>query len=695
VPVSERERPSDKTYTMFAQCVYPPACLGAPNIELKNQYFESVNNRTDLALVGFPYTKTTNTTCAAHLAFRKQSRLCHTCNITSRRQGVGKCETCPDRGLTIFLMILGCLITLAVIIFLVASAISDAGKIKLSESIQKITLNYLQVIAFAQKFPLRWPRVLVDLFEFQGAISTVGEHLLSPDCLSTTTSPAELFYSKQIMFAVSPFIVISCSFLFWFVYGCCSGNRFFTKRARDDQTTTKDKFVLTICTVLYLLFPTLCTQAFEMFHCRYVAGEFYLAADMEEVCYKERHAQWMALGIAQLLLYVIGLPILVLLFLRRNKHMEGGGLKKHATIVRYGLFYGAYKEGSYYWEIILTTRKIAVVALSVFGPGIGTERQVQAVLAVLLICISFEIAGDPFYLVEQRFRILSRLELSTLFVQWATMWCGAMIFASQDPGSEGFVVFLTVVVATINIGMLVWLVVSLLMECVREQREEKAEKKRKAAAMLLVDWETCTDEETGHQFRYNKKTGETKWVVPEDPESNEGEAMNEHEHETETETENETTIEMVAMSSSSSSSSSSSNSGETKSVVDVKKVFDALTKWETLLDEETGSLYMSNSVTGETKWVTPEEDEVDGEEENEEGGVIATVNQNPLFMKQRGKKNWKKLRTAVSVANAFAKGKGGGGGGEWEKHVDAETGYSYWYNRVTGATEWLEEVASS
>ena len=83
------------------------------------------------------------------------------------------------------------------------------------------------------------------------------------------------------------------------------------------------------------------------------------------------------------------------------------------------------------------------------------------------------------------------------------------------------------------------------------------------------------------------------------------------------------------------------------------------------------------------------------EEENEEGGVIATVNQNPLFMKQRGKKNWKKLRTAVSVANAFAKGKGGGGGGEWEKHVDAETGYSYWYNRVTGATEWLEEVASS
>ena len=74
----------------------------------------------------------------------------------------------------------------------------------------------MQVIAFAQAFPLRWPRFLEDLFAFQGAISTVGEHLLSPDCL-LTESAAELFYSKQIMFAVSPFIVVVMSFVFWFV----------------------------------------------------------------------------------------------------------------------------------------------------------------------------------------------------------------------------------------------------------------------------------------------------------------------------------------------------------------------------------------------------------------------------------------------------------------------------------------------
>jgi len=41
VPLQERGNQGDNNYTMFAQCVYPPACLGAPNPILANQYFKS------------------------------------------------------------------------------------------------------------------------------------------------------------------------------------------------------------------------------------------------------------------------------------------------------------------------------------------------------------------------------------------------------------------------------------------------------------------------------------------------------------------------------------------------------------------------------------------------------------------------------------------------------------------------------
>merc|ERR1712166_1415088 len=52
------------------------------------------------------------------------------------------------------------------------------------------------------------------------------------------------------------------------------------------------------------------------------------------------------------------------------------------------------------------------------------------------------------------------------------MWCGSMIYASQDRASEGFVVFLSFVVAVLNIGMLLWLGVRLLLECNQERQDE-------------------------------------------------------------------------------------------------------------------------------------------------------------------------------------------------------------------------------
>ena len=63
----------------FSKCLYPPACLGAPNPAFQGQY-ES-DNGTDLAMAG-----AANATCATHLGFRQESRLCHTCSSTNRRK---------------------------------------------------------------------------------------------------------------------------------------------------------------------------------------------------------------------------------------------------------------------------------------------------------------------------------------------------------------------------------------------------------------------------------------------------------------------------------------------------------------------------------------------------------------------------------------------------------------------------------
>ena len=134
----------------------------------------------------------------------------------------------------------------------------------------------------------------------------------------------------------------------------------------------------------------------------------------------------------------------------------------------------SYTDETYYWEIVLTARKVGIVAISVFGRVIGTQRQAQVALLILFLCISIEIAARPYKIATERHKVLGRLELATLFSLWGTMWCGTLIFASQSPGDEGFVVFLSLLVACINIGILAWLIYRLIAECLFENKDTKA-----------------------------------------------------------------------------------------------------------------------------------------------------------------------------------------------------------------------------
>ena len=121
-----------------------------------------------------------------------------------------------------------------------------------------------------------------------------------------------------------------------------------------------------------------------------------------------------------------------------------------------------YKGQRFYWETVVTARKVSVVALSVFGKELGAERQSHVALLLLLTCIVLEILGEPFREPTSAHRVLKRLELSALLVEWGTLWCGLMIFRS-GPKSEGLNVFLTVSVIFANAILMLWLVLVLLL----------------------------------------------------------------------------------------------------------------------------------------------------------------------------------------------------------------------------------------
>ena len=134
-----------------------------------------------------------------------------------------------------------------------------------------------------------------------------------------------------------------------------------------------------------------------------------------------------------------------------------------------------------------------------FGRSIGTQRQAQLALFILFISITLEIIGEPYRAVTERHKVLGRLELASLFSLWGTMWCGTLIFASQAPEEGGFVTFLSIVVATVNVSTMLWLVLRLLSECAFEKKESnigRAVLKSVQSLRKMASWKAAAETKT-------------------------------------------------------------------------------------------------------------------------------------------------------------------------------------------------------
>ena len=248
IPFDEQYPQKDGTVDQFAPCMSPPACLGSNNPALTRRYPEANAN--------------TNVSCAVQKGFLEGARLCHRCKVGFKRKGLNQCEACPDSAQTnVAVVILGLILMVLILVYLIYSSIDQAGKTFLSAQVQKIMLNYLQVSTLFESFPLQWPAAVETMFQIQGATSTLGEHLVNPDCLAEKLSPSELYYAKQIGFAILPFGVVLFSFAFWQATGKYRQIDYFAKRKTRKEVTLKDKFVITLTSSLYLLYPTLCKNS--------------------------------------------------------------------------------------------------------------------------------------------------------------------------------------------------------------------------------------------------------------------------------------------------------------------------------------------------------------------------------------------------------------------------------------------------
>ena len=171
--------------------------------------------------------------------------------------------------------------------------------------------------------------------------------------------------------------------------------------------------------------------------------------------------------------------------------------------------------------------------------------------------------------------------------------------------------------------------------------------------VLAGGWELLPDPDSGCWYKFHEAQGESLWVTEEDDDAVWGEAES---------------LGYVAASGSS-------------STVDV---------WEEGWDEDTGYTYYYNTVTGESVW--------EGE------AVTSTTSTTSVGVKGSGE-GWDAnfqftASTSTTTATVGGTGGDGGGGGSgdfalWERDVDETTGCAYLYDPSTGESVWEHDLEAA
>ena len=543
----------------FARCIFAPACLGGTNNALLKKYKLDMNSQVDPA-------KCEHNNCSALCShgYANGSRLCGRCDFNFSHDGLsGMCKKCPSFGQNIGIAVGGVVGGIVGLVVLIQLTLSDGGTLDESDGAKSIGLSFIQLISLLVSFPIAWPPIFTAIFQVGGAITVLGQHLVNLKCLVPDYTDADVFYGVGLAWGVGPPLLLFLCVLTWYtVYALVPC---FTV----SELTMKIK---TSCvTLLYLLWPSLCTQTFSLFACRSVCEEntSFLRADLEEQCWRDRHLAYaLALGVPMLFCYVIGLPLLAYLRVRamnqkledrRRNGAQALDLDVNGIVVPsldddstcdtssasadeglevftlehkiYGMFYSAFRKETWWWESTVAARKIVIAMIGVFGAEMkNMQVHFTIMLVVLIILITAQVR--PFG--GKKHGMLHRLEMLSLMATFLTLWAGSVFNTlprCEDPDiGDGVTTLFWCDLMSVIVGVVDMLVVVAVVVCFvylkatatksdkdedeeEDANGEKEEKNKAIESATTVEQKQATTQATKKKKKKKKEVNNKEMAV--------------------------------------------------------------------------------------------------------------------------------------------------------------------------------------
>ena len=125
----------------------------------------------------------------------------------------------------------------------------------------------------------------------------------------------------------------------------------------------------------------------DLLNCRpeTIDGNHYLAASMDVECYSASHIVAICLIVPASLLYTLGLPLFLVLFVKRNRRQ----LHTKALVEKYGFMYQGYSvlRGLSWWEAVQMLKKSVCLLVATTIPDASVKSSVLTGLLVTFIVL--------------------------------------------------------------------------------------------------------------------------------------------------------------------------------------------------------------------------------------------------------------------------------------------------------------------
>ena len=440
----------------------------------------------------------------------------------------------------------------------------------------------------------------------------------------------------------------------------------------------------------------------------------YLMADYDEVCFEGRHFTYMLiLGLPQIVLYALGLPLLTYVFLFRHRNH----LDKPVVKFRYGLFFSGFRKEKYYWECIVALRKESTVVLAVFGPQLGVAMLAHVSLLVIILQLLLQLTGHPY---DQRQFKLQILDVSSLLICWGTMWSGFFFYSPRPPNQKPALIFLTMLVVTVNALFMAILLYSMCSQVLKEKKDtalvkglmRRTASVRKSFNKRTLKKKKSMAERRGMRHVQNPSLpGLGEWrsgLTQQSKEiemcqmganQNQKNKMKKKRHRTKPKKTLAQTTRQQRIRSLNDIRQRRMMQQSVNSLI--LSEIEIPSGWDLHTDKETGDRFFYNETTGESNWI--DDDPIDNCRDIDikipSGWELHTDKETGdrfLYNETTGASNWIDDEISDHVYNnpmdnsrdiEIPSG--------WELHTDKETGDRFLYNETTGESRWVEDDSAT